>query len=530
MTRLPARTLRPACVLPAPRVGANLLMCAVVVCAAAPWIARAQASPPAPSGSTAGEAASSAAAAAETAGLQAWAPRLRAEYLSGEAILVPFQAHNPGATELQVPDLAARPWLVTFALQADGGQVQRRSTTAPAVDPGGAVRLAPRGGRLALLEVPGTAALKPGRYRLVVTVQGPAGPIELGRQDLTVAAPRPVSGSLPDASAARAVLSTVWLHAAAQGFDLYLHEAQARSPLRPLSHAHLAHLDQRVEPLLSATRGSDANNRHVVWMEGPRRLVALQVRGRDAPDAPRALTLPWPRAELMGRPATDGVGRLHVPLWVPAPSGAGGELRVLSLGARAEPHFRRVAALDAPPAVQVMVTDDGAVQLLVQMLSGVDLFTIGAEEVSPDLPVSGRKIWRPVASERALAARFAPRAAAEGVRAGLGLCVLAATETAVQPRWFSLRGATLPAGDVLPRPAGAALAELLPAPDGGVAAIWRTQAGLSLQWGPTMQPVPADLGRAWTLGWGEDGALLARGLSDGGPLRLTPLAAPASPR
>ena len=527
MNRLPARMLRLACVHPAPRLGVNLLMCAVVVFAFAPWMARAQASPPSPPGSAAGAAASSAAAAA---GLQAWVPRLRAEYLSGEAILVPFEAHNPGATELQVPDLAVRPWLVTFALQAAGGQVQRRSTTAPAVDPGGSVRLAPRGRRLALLEVPGTAGLKPGRYSLVVTAQGPTGPVELGRQELTVAAPRPVSGTLPDPSAARSVLSTVWLHAAAQGFDLYLHEAQARSPLRPLSHAHLVHLDQRIEPSLSATRGSDANNRHIVWMDGPRRLVALQVRGRDTPDAPRALTLPWPRAELIGRPATDGIGRLHVPLWVPAPSGAGGELRVLSLGSRAEPHFRRVAALDAQPAVQVMVTDDGAVQLLVQMLSGVDLFTIGAEEVSPDLPAAGRKIWRPVAGERALAARFAPRAAAEGVRAGLGLCVLTATETAVQPRWFSLRGATLPAGEVLPRPAGAALAELLPAPDGSVAAIWRTQAGLSLQWGSTLQSVPADLGRAWTLGWAEDGALLARGLSDGGPLRITPLAAPALPR
>jgi hypothetical protein len=42
--------------------------------------------------------------------------------------------------------------------------------------------------------------------------------------------------------------------------------------------------------------------------------------------------------------------------------------------------------------------------------------------------------------------------AAEGVRAGLALCVLTGTETAVQPRWFSLQGAALPGGPTAARP------------------------------------------------------------------------------
>jgi hypothetical protein len=456
----------------------------------------------------------------------AWAPRLRAEYLAGERIVVPFEATNRGDTTLRVPDLAARPWLVQFALQPDGGQVQRRSTTPPEVDPGGTLSLAPRGRRFTLLEVPGTGSLPAGAYTLTVSILSEDGPVELARQRLRIAPARPVSGDLPDPAAARAVQSTLWLHAAAQGFDLYLHEASARSPLQPLSHAHLLHLDAKVSPALSATRGTDAGNRHVVWLDGARKLAVLHLRGAEVTEAPRLLTLPWPRVELIARPATDGIGRLHLPLWVPGPQGAAGELRVLSLGPRGEPHFRRVAALPARPALEVLVTDDGAAQLLVQTEAAVDLFTIPAEEVSAELPVAGRKLWRPAAGERALAARFASRAAAEGVRAGLALCVLTGTESAVQPRWFSLQGATLPAGPTAPRPPGGALLALAGEPSGEVVALWRLAEGIRLQQSGALGAISADLGRSWAIGRLGDGALIVRGLVDGGPLRLTPLGPP----
>jgi hypothetical protein len=459
----------------------------------------------------------------------AWAPRLRAEYLSGERIVVPFEATNSGDAVVRVPDLAARPWLVQFSLQPEGGQVQRRSTTPPEVDPGGTLSLAPRGRRFTLLEVPGTGSLAPGAYTLAVSILGEDGPVELARRSIRVGPPRPVSGALPDPAAARAVQSTLWLHAAAQGFDLYLHEAPARSPLQVLSHAHLLHLDAKVSPALSATRGTDASNRHVVWLDGPRRLAVLPLRGAEVTEAPRMLNLPWPRAELIGRPATDGIGRLHLPLWVPGPQGAAGELRVLSLGPRGEPHFRRVAALPARPDLEVLVTDDGAAQLLVQNDAAVDLYTIPAEEISADLPVAGRKLWRPAAGERALAARFAPRVAAEGVRAGLALCVLTGTETAVQPRWFSLQGAALPGGQTAARPPAGALVALAGEPSGEVAALWRLPEGLRLQRGGALAPVPADLGRSWALGRLDDGALIVRGLVDGGPLRITALPAPVAP-
>lgn len=469
-------------------------------------------------------AAPSVAEAAAAPGLRAWTPRLRAEYIQGEPLIVPMLAENPGEAPLLIPDLQRRPWLLRFTLKTPSGQTQVRENTPPDVDPGGDLRLGPQGRRLSLMEVPGAGTLPPGDYELTVSARGPEGELRLGHQAIKVRPARPVGGQLPDPASGgdRGAQSSLWLHAATEGYDLYLHEAAPGKPERAIIDAHLLHLKQRVEPRLSVTRGTDNSNRHALWLEGGRSLSVLHLQGTEVNGPARSLSLPWPTAELVGRPATDGVGRLHVPLWVPGPKG-GGELRLLTLGLRGAPNFRRVGTFDRSPALEVQVTDGGAVYLAVQTARGVDLYTVPAEEVNDSLPPLARKIWRAAEGEQAAAVRFGLLEAQEGAPGGLALCVVVQSAAGLHPQWQGLKGQPLRSGAPSPVPEGALLLDALPDPSGAIDLLVRTEAGLQLRRGDAARPVPADLGRVWALDRQADGAPMIRRLADGGPLRVIPL-------
>ena len=472
----------------------------------------------------AGPSAAPAPAAAATTGLRAWSPRLRGEYIQGEPLLVPMLASNPTDAALLVPDLNRRPWLLRFTLKTPSGQTQVRENTAPEVDPGGDIKLGPQGRRLSLMAVPGAGTLPVGDYELTVSVQGPEGPIELGRQALKVRPARPVGGQLPDPASGgdRGAQTTLWLHAATEGYDLYLHEAAPGQPERAILDAHLLHLAQKIDPRLSVTRGTDNSNRHVVWLEGGRSLRILHLQGTENSGEVRTLTLPWPSAELVGRPATDGLGRLHVPLWVPAPKG-GGELRLLTLGLRGAPNFRRMAPFDRSPSLAVQVTDSGSVQIAVQSARGVDLYAVPAEEVNDTLPPLARKIWRAAEGEQAAAARFGLLDAQEGAPGGLAVCVVVQSAAGLTAQWQGLKGQALLRGAPSPLPEGALLLDALPAQSGALDLLLRTPAGLRWVRGAESKAVPADIGRFWALDRQPDGAPMIRRLADGGPVRVLPL-------
>ncbi len=91
--------------------------------------------------------------------------------------------------------------------------------------------------------------------------------------------------------------------------------------------------------------GNRNNGGHYLQLSPDRpggRRYAQLLGGTALDGAPASAIAPWPVVEIAGEPLMDGRGRLLVPLWVPAPKGASGELRLLafdSRGQRTEQHL-----------------------------------------------------------------------------------------------------------------------------------------------------------------------------------------------
>jgi len=391
--------------------------------------------------------------AADAAGALDVTADLRSEYIAGHKLLVQLEARNEGAASVQFPDLSARPWLVTFQLEDSAGKRQERRTRAPAEDPGKLVTIAPRGQRNTLLEIPGSAAIDPGTYTIGVVITTPDGPLQLPSRQINIAAAKPVDAMLDAApsSLVRDELHALWLHQATDGYDLYLHQAKASAPDAPLGNWYLTHLDKQVAPQLTAARAAQSWDRHIYWTASDRKLVFARLGGKGLRSELADVEAPWPQVELAGRGGTDGDGGLHVPIWVPAPTGARGELRVLSIGDRGTPTFQRAALLDARPThVETVVDDAGSVHFLVVTATFADLYTVrsapgtGAEA----LPIPARRIARAEPGETLLRSAFAALPQTETHAGGLATLLLASNAEGLQSRWLTLRGQviqTLPA-------------------------------------------------------------------------------------
>ena len=453
---------------------------------------------------------------------------LRDEYVQGVAMLVPVVLSNSGEQALTVPDLSARPWLVRFDLVQAGGGVLRRYTTPPDPDPGRTVQLPRRGQRRTLLEIPGAAGTAVGDYQLVVSVLDGAQPIEVARRSIRVVAARPVAGDLgPSAlSGSRAALPALWVHQARQGADLYLHLAAQEAPARPTEQRFLLHLDKVVQPWLAAARAADAGNPTVVWATDSRglRVVTLDPTGSLLSDL--SVAAPWPRVELAGRPASIVGGTVVVPLWVPAPAGTGGELRVASIDARGRPGFPRLASFPVrPEAVQTTVDAAGAAHFLVQHRDGLDLYTARGSAVqgTEALPLPGRRLLPSSAEEPLVQARFAVLSSTEELAGGLSVLAMRRVPTGFAGRWLDLQGATLLDLPVVPAPAEAELVDTLA--NGQAAPGLLLRQGGKTTWveGSSRQTLPAtagsiglarDLaGAAWLRQLGGSQALEVRRLS-----------------
>lgn len=452
---------------------------------------------------------------------------IRGEYIAGDAVVVPVTLRNETGEAMAVPDLRARPWLVTFELGLPGGGKQRRKTTPPDTDDGRTVLLRPGGERTTLLEVPSGGALAAGAYQLGITVDlGREAPGGVALQDVQVAPPRPVDGDVSRASAGRGRLDAVWLHEAGSGFDLYLHQADPRTPGKTVADWHLAHFDEKVAPRLSAARGRDATNRFVVWSVGDRRVGFLQLQGVQVRGEPRVVTMPWPKAEVIGSPAVDAAGRLHVPLWVPAPGGKRGELRVMTVPDRGAPAFRKVTDLAArPDGIDVTVDDAGSAHLIVPLDSAVDVYTIrGAAAGEPGLPVPGRRVATSAEGMAVVGAVFGALPDKGDQKGGLAILVLESGAEGLVPRWVSLRGTELGTMAALPWAAGDRLLRVLPDGWDAPGVVLRAAGG-----GPVYRatsgsrPLPGGSGGTWGLLRAADGTPMLRRLSKGGPVSVTRL-------
>lgn len=452
---------------------------------------------------------------------------LRSEYLLGERILVPITLSNSSSTPLSVPDLSNRPWLVGFEIVAADGKTQRRRTATPATDSGRTLTLAPRARRFTLLEVPSSGAMPAGRYALTVSVDLGGQQATVGPTDIQVVPARPVGGRL--GFPGRGAVDSLWLHGASAGADLYLHQLDADSLKRSTGNWFLGHLDGPVDPWLSNSRGSDAGSRYVVWSSGPREIAYAQLLGGTALDgAPASAIAPWPVVEIAGEPLMDGRGRLLVPLWVPAPKGASGELRLLAFDSRGRPFYRKVLALDRRPAVATAVDDAGNAHLLVRYGDKIDLYTERADQDrAGELPMAGRRLLQGLPTAPLEDARFVVMPRGETQAGGLSVWVTARAADGFRTQVLSLKGAKVADLPLVPLPGSTApLIAVVPGGWNEPGVVLSTEGQLRLETPSGTAALPGvDPSRAdWKVLRGADGAPVLLRLSPEGPVQTTPLA------
>ena len=411
---------------------------------------------------------------AATEGALRYEATLRDEYLAGQSILVPVRVWNEGSASAEAPDLERRPWLVAFTFDQGGGELERRRTTPPASDPGRMVRLSPRSQRRTLLEVPASSALEPAEYQLQVQLDPDTVPRVLATRTIRVAEPRPVEADLTAgvSAAGRSTDLTVWLHQATAGFDLYL---SSRAGRRSPPAQWLGHTSQQVRPMLSEAPEAEGGARHVVWKQGDRGIGWVAVESLGVEAASGLVEAPWPQLELVGRPATDASGHLHVPVWIPAPKGPGGELRIVTVLDRGAVSYRRAATFpQRPSAIATTVDDSGTVNLLVATTDAVDLYTVrNSGPAHADLPVPGRRLVRAEAGVPFVDARFGLLDRSDAEAGGLAILTTRATAGGLESQWMGLKGTPLGSAVAVAIPEGGELAELLPSSSRAVGYLFK---------------------------------------------------------
>ncbi len=400
---------------------------------------------------------------------------LRGEYLAGHPVLVPIRLWNAGTDIQTAPDLERRPWLVSFTFKPGDGQLERRRTTPPASDPGQTIRLSPRSQRRTLMEVPLGNSLKPGEYNLQVQLDPDTIPRALATRTVRIASAEPVEADLRQgvSAAHRSSSMTVWVHKATEGFDLYL--SPLDGPVKG-STQWMASLPEKVRPMLSDAPRAEGGARHVVWQRGDRGIGWMSLEGTGLQQEPRTFEVPWPKLELVARPATDGAGNLHIPVWIPAPKGSAGELRIITVMDRGTVSYRRAATFPSrPTSIASTVDDSGAMQVLVANNDALDLYTVrNSGGAHADLPVPGRRLYRTPEGTSLVDARFGLRASTGSQKGGLAVLTTTRSEAGFASAWMGLRGAVLHQMPALAEPAGATLVDILPSTGNSAGYLFKT--------------------------------------------------------
>jgi len=367
---------------------------------------------------------------------------LHGEYLVGEPMLVRFIVQNSGTSTAQFSDLSRRPWLVRFKIKGENTATQTRYNLPPAVDPGQQWSLAARARREVLLEIPSSSTFKVGDYSLEIRILEDGGERVLPVHAFRIRSAAPVGGqiSVDSLSTARGGHQVLWTHQGQEGADLYLNHANAANPDQVLGNYHLLHLKKAVDPVLALSAPQQVWDRHVYWMHTQNSLRFARIRGHALRSAPAPLNFPYPEVQLVGRGATDGQGSLHIPVWIPSPSGQSGELRVASVDTRGTPRFRLVFRADSrPKLVESGVDGTGGLRLLVGGSGGLDVYTLPA---NPELPAFGKRI---VAKEKpVIAAHIGYLPESESIPGGMAIAVLQRQKTAegdtLQAAWLGMDG------------------------------------------------------------------------------------------
>lgn len=410
---------------------------------------------------------------------------LRSEYLVGEPMLVQIKAQNQGRDAVTIPDLAAQHDLVRFELNLPGGATDNRRTLLDAPSTL-AWQIPPRGVREVLLELPASSTLRPGEYKLAIHVKLTESDEQtLPPHTLRLAEPAPVSADLSVSALVSDRGSDLipWVHKASDGFDLYLFRADSDTPQVPQQQDFLARLPGQVTPSLTAVRATEASSRYVVWLQDQRTISYSELQGHQLRNGIRTVTAPWPRIELAARGVTTSAGLLFQPLWIPAPNGDAGELRVLTTTPRGTA-YRRVGRFDARPAViETVIDDSGAIHLFTVSAGNLDVYSVHGDDdptraAAENLPLGGQRLLPADPGRTIHHIRFGILGAGEGYPGGLAMLLLVEeTPGTLTPRWMTLAGKPIRDGTNIVLPEAMTPVDVSPARSGNVGLLVRTDSG-----------------------------------------------------
>jgi hypothetical protein len=443
-----------------------------------------------------------------------------AEYLSGQPVRVRIELANSSDVPVQVPDLNARPHLVRFDLVPEGGRLQTRFITPPGQEGDSTWTLGPRGRRQVLMDLPSGRALRAGSYRLAVRIEDGDQAWSFGPRDLLIAEARPVAGRLGwEPHGGRGGIQTLWVHRAARGFDVYLHQASEQDPGRVRANHHLLHTDEIVDPILAFSPPQVQPERVLYWQSSPRTISYAKLRGTVLEGVVESFQSPHPAVDLVGRGTTDADGGLHVPIWIPAPSGAAGELRVVSLKTRKEIRFRLVVRLESRPD-HVETTLDAAGQLRILVAHGMD---VDLYVVPPQLqaPAVGTRL-NTKREGKVVLGRFGVLPKSETHPGGRAVLVMTRTDSGLVATWYGFDRRVLQGQPVVTLPESAELLDVLPAGYEPAAILLQDETGLWVMRGPRRSATLSMEGRV-SLALDEKGNTWTRSLVNGGPIRATPV-------
>jgi hypothetical protein len=366
---------------------------------------------------------------------------LRPAYLAGQPILVRLTVENTGEQALEFPDLSLRPWLVYFEVLDSKGKKATYHNTAPASDGGKTWTLPSRSRKQVLMNMPQSGTLKAGSYTLNLRVEDPAGTVKLSSHSFRIESIRPSAGAVhfEPLGLERTGHQVAWTQKSEKGFDIYMEQTDAAEPRKVLGQYFVMHSEKAADPILSLALPSARWDRYVYWQRDDRSVQVARLQGAGQPAASRLVQTPYPKVELLGRGATDKEGGLHMPIWIPAPKGSGGELMVLSLRDRGQRSYRSLAKYESQPEwIESGIDSGGNLRLVFPNQGNLDQYTIVS---STELPGAGKRLLKAEDGKQALAARYAVLEASEGRPGGLALFVLQEEpEGKVSGQWFALDG------------------------------------------------------------------------------------------
>ncbi len=397
------------------------------------------------------------------------------EHLAGFPVVVNLELRNPTAAAITVPDLSARRHLVHFKLESPTGNVTERFSTPPEFDTGGNWTIPAGSRRSVRFEIPSSKALEPGRWKLTVLAGEPGAITTLPEHAFDVVPARPVAGRVvyEPVIAANSGAIFAWLHQAREGYEVYVDQLSPGAGTSLVARARVAHLADKAEPLLARALPNAARSRHVYWWTGPSQLAYARVDGLANAAPARPIDMPWPRVEPLARGATTATGALIVPVWIPAPSGVAGEVKLVQVDERGKVDFRAVADSPVRPTrAETSLDASGNLVLALAAEAGIDIYRVDGKRPS-HLPAAGKRAWAREGEWSTAALAFDTLPAAGSFPGGLGLVALQlATTTDVESRQattvsrlasFDLGSKAISTSPPLPWSAPGQITALLPA-------------------------------------------------------------------